>query len=110
MVQSAFFTVQDLGTVSSLESGGSSQKRVTFSHDVEKRKGDDVAIDVSRLDGGDSKHYWESYYGASGKFAGHPDEPVLAPGGAGKTESYSAVFSSPYFDYRRTHSRVMGSL
>ncbi len=96
--------------MSSLESGVSSQKRVTFSTDVKGNNKGDVVIDVSRLDGGggngNDKHYWESYYGAGGKFAGHPDQPVSPGGGGGVRSEYSSVFSSPYFDYRRTHSRV----
>ncbi len=54
------------------------------------------------------RHYWESYYGATGKFAGDPNNVGIGGGGpgGGSKSDYSAVFASPYFDYRRTHSRV----
>ena len=51
---------------------------------------------------------WETYYGTSGKFAGDPNE--FSQANSNYTNSsksdYRTVFSSPYFDYRRTHSTV----
>ena len=80
---------------------------------------------------GKSNHqeHWEKYYGTSGKFSGNPGkEPLrhgLGPqrhtagsrsssGGAQTTNNngncpaadYRTIFTSPYFDYRRTHSKV----
>ncbi len=117
------------GSSSSASSGSGSNKRVTFSRDVvdhnleakghklhyervpmashpQSKRGDEIALDIARLNARDgfygdknvdnNRHYWESYYGSSGKFAGDPRA----------SSAYGEVFASPYFDYRRTHSRV----
>lgn len=69
--------------------------------------------------------HWEKYYGASGKFAGDPKDVDVEKGRGGGARAasagnkagggsssggglsdYRSIFSSPYFDYRRTHSKV----
>eukprot|EP00095_Tigriopus_kingsejongensis_P004836 maker-scaffold713_size108309-snap-gene-0.12 protein:Tk04836 transcript:maker-scaffold713_size108309-snap-gene-0.12-mRNA-1 annotation:"hypothetical protein L798_06166" len=73
------------------------------------RDRNDVIIDVARLNERDGyptqtggAPLWERYYGAHGKFAGDPIEPQ--PKSAKKTD-YRTIFSSPYFDYRKSNSR-----
>ena len=65
-------------------------------------------IDVSQLTSGSYGYNhpnsaWESYYGASNFVS------ELNPGRAKSSkflDSYKSVFTSPYFDYRKTHSKV----
>jgi len=73
-----------------------------------KRRGDEVLVDVAHL-GHRNGHYWESYYGSRGRFVGDPDEQPLDARNyplQKRPSDYGEVFASPYFDYRRTHSRV----
>jgi hypothetical protein len=64
-------------------------------------------IDVSQLTSGSYGYNhpnsaWETYYGTT-EFS---SEPSLK-GSMGKFgDSYKSVFTSPYFDYRKTHSKV----
>ena len=102
--------------------------RVPMATRQHHRKPTEVAIDVGRLesDGHQAYNHWETYYGARGKFAGAELERVtdIVPsreagngnGGRGNNNNhnrrkesasdYMAIFTSPYFDYRRTHSGV----
>lgn len=89
---------------SSCSSSTSSQnKRVTFSQD--QTGGGDVVIDVNNLAEVPSGNHWERYYGSTGsKFSNHHRNEISS----GKSD-YWKIFNSPYFDYRKTHSRVCSS-
>ena len=75
--------------------------------------------------GSSHQEQWEKYYGTSGKFSGDPagkegggasrsGSSSSSSGGSQKNKGssgsssadYRTIFTSPYFDYRRTHSKV----
>ncbi len=58
-----------------------------------------VMIDVGELE---RRHPWEKFYGAAGS---QLDGGGSGAGSGGKAD-YRSIFTSPYFDYRRTNSRV----
>ncbi|TRY67672.1 hypothetical protein TCAL_03096 [Tigriopus californicus] len=114
--------------VESISTSDSENKRVRFSGDVvnnealkerlvydfvprtkpsQPQNRNDVIIDIAKLnqrDGFPSEvggaPLWERYYGADGKFAGNPEDR----NDSAKKTDYRAIFTSPYFDYRRTNS------
>lgn len=116
--------------VDSISTSDSENKRVRFSGEVvnneaqkerlvydivprtspsKPRDRNDVIIDIAKLNERDGFRsevggapLWERYYGADGKFAGNPEDR----NDSAKKTDYRAIFTSPYFDYRKTNSRV----
>ena len=128
--------LDEVDEITSHEEDGSHKKAVTFSRDVvdnENLRGrllyekieitspprktsgvwrsnlanDEVVVDIGKLNEGYGKAgHWESYYGASGKFSGDPGAGVAKNKELLGGEDYKTIFTSPYFDYRKTHSKV----
>ena len=70
------------------------------------KSGNPYIIDVSQLTSGSYGYNhpnsaWESYYGS----AELSSDPSLNVPGQNR-DPYKSVFNSPYFDYRKTHSKV----
>ena len=62
-----------------------------------KSAGNGVVINVGDLS---ERHPWEKYYGVDSADGGG------GGGSVGGKSDYRNIFTSPYFDYRRTHSKA----
>jgi hypothetical protein len=65
--------------------------------------GNGIVIDVGDLE---NRHPWEKFYGAAGSQLDKNDAGGGGGGASSGKADYTRIFTSPYFDYRKTQSRV----